>query len=917
MAKKQLTATSSPVERRTANEQLAKAQQEYSEALDALKNDQGIAVVPSTGKPLTAQQQINLASNIAAKYDYVDYGSNVGSLESGINVGGDQFFVKGLGNNTQTTFSPEAKTTVNADDGFPRTNTTVQATTPNTNPGVNPNQANTDQGVASEISPQTAIQSQQVQPAIKDSNSTGTKDSTEVGAAIEKAQKDQSTQTQTGVVSNNKNELPATNNRPGRLSDEFSPDNNVTKLSNVDDAAKKSSPMGTAITGFGDSNLVNSSPDPARASPGNQVSIDTTNNVKMPANTPGTNNKAGITERPNVLHNYANWTYNLSWYMLPLGTYNGIIKSGNVPGNLDNLIARSGGVGADLDKAMAGDVYFRNLRFTSVIGNRQSSAATNNFELEMTIVEPYGASLIGELAAMAVNLTGQQSISPAEVPYLLEIDFAGYQDNGDMVESILGKQSGGKKYIPVRILSIEMSLQSAGAVYVMSMAPYSYFAQTPRYAETEFGVTLAGNTVIELLGLQGGLMQYLNGFESLKVTQGLIKIPDEYNIDMFSFTANGSSDQAMASSPLAFPQTGGDSTIMKTRPPTSNDPRTSTYTVTKGSIIKDVIKNVVLHSQYFNEKIKPQTPNDKSVPAELIKIIPVIEITNKYDSSRNEFAKKITFKVFNTLQFGEIYPYVGNAPVSDWGYSKVYNWLFTGKNADVIEANMSFNMVYYAKMQTNVIDYNTIKFGQVATSQRAPSDLASVSRLGMGVKSGSVSTSGSNVPQRYINATMAAEWFDSKMNSSNADNVALDIKIIGDPDWIPQDSSLRGGPIIVGNDLVDRHQSIAIDVAGVYVKLNLRTPRDYNSKTGLMDITNDQLVVQGVYQVITVESNFDDGRFTQTLNMVKVPNQEEEKPNKNTTGTNAAREANSPASVISQPASTRIDPQAITGLFGR
>lgn len=917
MAKKQLTSASSPIEVRTANEQLIQAQKEYNAALNALKNSQGVPVVPSTGAPITAAQQLNLAKNIASKYDYVDFGSNVGSAQTEINIGGDQFFVQGLGNNTKTTFSPEAKTTVNADDAFPRTNTTVQSSTPNNNPGVNPNQPTTDQGVASEINPQTSIQSQQVRPEIKDTNSTGTKDSTQAGAAIEKIQKDQNTQQQTGIVSNNKNELPTTNNLPGRLSDEFSPDNNVTKTSNVDDAAKKSGPMGTAITGFGDTNLVNSSADPARATSGNQVSIDTTDNVKMPANAPGTNNKPGITERPNVLHNYANWTYNIAWYMLPTGTYNEIIKSGNVPGNLDNLIARSGGAGADLNTAMAGDVYFRNLRFTSVIGNRQSSAATNNFELEMTVVEPYGASLIGELAAMAVNLTGQGSISPAEVPYLLEIDFAGYKDDGAMVPSILTLQSGGKKYIPVRILSIEMSLQSAGAVYVMSMAPYSYFAQTPRYAETEFGVTLAGNTVIDLLGLQGGLMQYLNGFESLKVTQGLIKIPDEYNIDLFSFTANGSRDQAMASSQLAFPQTGGDSTIMKTRPPTSNDPRTSTYTVTKGSIIKDVIKNVVLHSQYYNEKIKPQSPNDKSIPAELIKIIPVIEITDKYDSSRNEFAKKITFKVFNTLQFGEIYPYVGNAPVSDWGYSKVYNWLFTGKNADVLEANLSFNMVYYAKMQTNVIDYNTIKLGQVATSQRSPSDLASVSKLGMGVKSSSVSTSGSNVPQRYINATMAAEWFDSKMNSSNADNVSLDLRIIGDPDWIPQDSSLRGGPIAVGTDLVDKHSSIAIDVAGVYVKLNLRTPRDYNDKTGLMDIKNDQQVIQGVYQVITVESNFEDGRFTQTLNMVKVPNQEEEKPNKNTTGTNAAREVNSGAGVVTQPASSRIDPRAITGLFGR
>jgi hypothetical protein len=286
----------------------------------------------------------------------------------------------------------------------------------------------------------------------------------------------------------------------------------------------------------------------------------------------------------------------------------------------------------------------------------------------------------------------------------------------------------------------------------------------------------------------------------------------------------------------------------------------------------------VLASEYYNQKVKPNVPHDEKNPAELIKVIPVIEILkDKYDPARNEYAKRITFKVFNTLNFGEVKAHVGNAPISDWGYSKEYNWLFTGKNEDVIDVDLTFQFIYFEKIQSNVSGHNKTHLADPALSSRTAAEQP-VSRLQMAQRTGHVANYGNNFPERYINSTIAAEWFDSKMMSNTGDNIAVNMRIIGDPDWIPQDASLRGGSISIQGDLYDRHGSVAVDVGGVYVKLKLRTPRDYNPTTGVMDLQTDKNVVEGAYQVITVESNFEDGRFTQTLNMVKVPNQKEEKP---------------------------------------
>lgn len=881
MAKKEITAASSPAEVRTAYEELAKAQQEYREALNLLKNSQGVPVNPRDGKPLTLAQENLIAREVASRYDYVTLSNDLGSFETGINIGGDTFAVKGLNNGSKTVLPPESKTTVNKDDAFPTTDTARPPATINIDPKTNnPSQQKLDQSVVNESAPQSATQTPSVQPesAVGGTvNPTGQQDAQQAGAVLEKNNKAQSTQAQDGIISDNKNELPvSSNNRPGRLSDEFVR-NPSTGTSNTDDAASIARPMGTAIGGFVNVDDINTSPDPSRPSNSGGVTIGTAEGITIPQSKPGTKNKPGIEVKPNILHEFANWTYTIAWYMLPIETYNAMMRTGNI-GDAGDLIAKSGGVGSRLNQAMAGDVYFRNLRFTSVIGNRQAGAATNNFELEMTVVEPYGASLIGELAAMALNITGRDSISPAEVPYLIEIDFAGYKDDGTPVPSILGTKSKGKKYIPVRILNIEMKLEAAGSVYTISMAPYSYFAQTSRYADMEFSTNLEGKTVIEALGEQGnGLMAQLNANEKKKVKENIAKQEDEYVIDLYSFSTNGSRDQAMASSPFAYEQNGSKATLRINRP-FDNDPTKQTNSILVGSIIKDVIKNVVLASEYYNQKVKPNTPHDVKDPAELIKVIPVIEILkDKYDPARNEYAKRITYKVFNTLNFGEVIAHVGNAPVSNWGYSKEYNWLFTGKNEDVIDVDLTFQFIYYQKMQTNVADHNKIHLASPAASTRTAAEQP-VSRLQMAQRAGHTSNMGGNFPERYINSTIAAEWFDSKMMSNTGDNIAVNMRIIGDPDWIPQDASVRGGGITIEGNLYDRHGSIAVDVAGVYIKLKLRTPRDYNPTTGLMDLKTDKNVVEGMYQVITVESNFEDGRFTQTLNMVKVPNQEEEKP---------------------------------------
>jgi hypothetical protein len=884
MAKKQITPSSSPTEIRIANEQLARAQQEYKQIINQ----------KYAGKDVTLATLDREAQSIAAKYDYVDYGQlppppSV-KLEPGeLYIGGSGFFVKGFGDDTKVTFSPESKTTVNQDDAAIPSNTGTSVTS-NPNPqGVNPKAAKTDQSTAIESAPVTATQSQQVQPEtpLASGTNTGAKEAEQIGAAIESNNKNQSTQNQTGIVNENLNQLPTTNNLPGRLSDEFLREPAISdsrKSGNTDDAGKpRNVPFGTAFNGFINPDAITVNSDAATIGTGGVTIGTTSQGINVPNQAAGTPNNPNVPLRPNILHNYANWTYKISLYLLGLNDYNSIMEGGVIPeGARQYTIAKSGGYqrqqgGINFEK----DFSIDSLRFTSVIGNRLTGTATNNIDLSMEITEPYGASFVGELAALAGEVNGI-NITLAENPYLLEIDFTGYTDAGVPVESILDK---GKKYIPVKIISIDMKLDSGGAKYTLGMVPYGFYQYTPKRASLTKGEYVQGKTLLEIAGPgESGLIGRLNLSEVEKVTKDQKQeYPDKYKIEFYSFNKTGSRTEELQNSKVAFPlKNGGEATSINERVIDNNDPTIQGYKLANGTLIKEAIKDLVLASEYFNTKMKPAAQESNSDPAQLIKIIPQIKlITNQWDKKRNEYAKEITFHVFNTLLFGENFKNGGLAPIRDWGYSKVYDWIFTGKNEDIINVDINFNLLYYTRFFTDKNELGLIMTGMEAARTSTPG-LANPNKFSeQSSKPGSIGKTFPNEPSRYINSSLAAEFFDLKMNNSYADNITLDMDIIGDPDWIPQDASVRGGPITVGNfnSKLDQWNSLAIDVAGVYAKLRLRTPRDYNDTTGLMDLNTDSSFVGGVYQVITVENLFESGRYTCKLNMVKIPNQEEnEKP---------------------------------------
>jgi hypothetical protein len=250
------------------------------------------------------------------------------------------------------------------------------------------------------------------------------------------------------------------------------------------------------------------------------------------------------------------------------------------------------------------------------------------------------------------------------------------------------------------------------------------------------------------------------------------------------------------------------------------------------------------------------------------------------------YQKKIVYKVMPYYVYGKNNPKTGQAPVEKRGHVKEYNWLFTGKNDDILNIDLNFNLMYFKIFEGKNDQRALLESGaQVpSTPQYSSSSGQDPNQSALTYKQTTGSTT--RAIAKGYKPDAVAEYFDQELNSPDlADLVKIDVDIIGDPDLVAQDRSVRpvGTDIDAANNGYvdgDVNKGISMDVDGVYVKLNFRTPRDYDENTGLMMLSPGQELIGGMYQLIKVESMFEGGKFTQKLNMVRVFDQPENKVNK-------------------------------------
>lgn len=242
---------------------------------------------------------------------------------------------------------------------------------------------------------------------------------------------------------------------------------------------------------------------------------------------------------------------------------------------------------------------------------------------------------------------------------------------------------------------------------------------------------------------------------------------------------------------------------------------------------------------------------------------------------------------------------------------KEYNYIYTGKNLEILDFQINFNASFYTALTA---DNNKFNKDMQNRSQQAADATKSKPVVEKGMLSSKrIDANGKEYdaseeyssgkhgnlkvgdPMQKIvqirNAEidvgsnqggttgedpgrLAARQFHKAINNI-ADMVQLQMKILGDPFYLGDsgmgnysagDSNIKG----VNSDMAIHYQK-----GEVYITVNFRNPIDINFKRGLYDFPSGNLspTFSGLYRVGTVESIFDRGVFTQTLDLLRMPNQ--------------------------------------------
>ena len=249
----------------------------------------------------------------------------------------------------------------------------------------------------------------------------------------------------------------------------------------------------------------------------------------------GTSTNSQIVTQPNVLDQYASYTYAISWYLLTPTQYNNLVTSGRVSTVGWQLLMQSGGAPtATRSQFFPVDYYMDDLEIDSVVPLHGTNMANSATDIKFKVVEPNGITLIDQLykavqntlknttpagtAATTGSATTGTATSTSSTPnyltaqHCLVIEFYGYDAQGNLVApakgqvTINGQQSNTnnrsviQKYYPCVITNIQFRIANRAIEYSVSAKPIPHFynASTDR-GTIPFAFSLSGQTVAQLL----------------------------------------------------------------------------------------------------------------------------------------------------------------------------------------------------------------------------------------------------------------------------------------------------------------------------------------------------------------------------------------------------------------------------------
>jgi len=236
-----------------------------------------------------------------------------------------------------------------------------------------------------------------------------------------------------------------------------------------------------------DRNTPKKQPAPVTSQPPPKSAVAATQKVDAS----GTQKKKASTITNNPLHRYATYTYGITLHLLSAQSYNDMANGKAWLPSAKTLISSAGRYGSKTFKRpaqFADDFYFDGLTMETIIGLTAQGKSSNVINISFNLIEPYGLTLLNRLLEMAVELQIPNYLAN---PYVLQIDFFGNDEAGDIVHPIPNLT----KYVPIKLIDMKMKVGATGTNYACRAIPYNHEAFSQVIASTPANFEITAKTV--------------------------------------------------------------------------------------------------------------------------------------------------------------------------------------------------------------------------------------------------------------------------------------------------------------------------------------------------------------------------------------------------------------------------------------
>jgi len=325
--------------------------------------------------------------------------------------------------------------------------------------------------------------------------------------------------------------------------------------------------------------------------------------------------------------------------------------------------------------------------------------------------------------------------------------------------------------------------------------------------------------------------------------------------------------------------------------------RSRDYQFQQGNTITDVIERMVLNSEFARTR---STEPGRNGIRRWFKI-DTLTFIEENPETENQIGRPPRVYVYSVIPYdadeakfnapNERSPNTEGLKASA---AKEYNYIYTGKNEDVLNFDISFNNAFtqtaFANFGQNAGGALTSPGADGAVAIDEAQGAATSRNTGAGANSvnGKVqertqtsSTSANAVRSGDIRRKIA-EMFHDRITNQTVDMISAEMEIIGDPFFVPQE---MGNFVAEPGDKPSTTQEGTMQYhnSEVFVVVNFKTPFDYQIEGATIEFPKVVPQFSGLFSAWAVTNTFSGGKFTQLLKLLRRRGQDDP-PTDNNTG---------------------------------